>query len=239
MAKITPGTTLKEAMKNPMAKDMLEKLMLALRLPTEALEKPAVANLKLSALTTFTLGLLDKKTVQTICNMFNLEQDAIITDEGVLEPKWWKEAVIYQIYPRSFYDSNGDGIGDLNGITEKLDYLKDLGVTAIWCSPFYDSPNDDNGYDIRDYKKIMAEFGTMEDFDTMLAEIHKRGMKLVIDLVVNHTSDEHEWFKEACKSRIILITIIIFGRMQRMRVKPRRITGFRFSRAPLGIIMKI
>ena len=88
MAKITPGTTLKEAMKNPMAKDMLEKLMLALRLPTEALEKPAVANLKLSALTTFTLGLLDKKTVQTICNMFNLEQDAIITDEGVLEPKW-------------------------------------------------------------------------------------------------------------------------------------------------------
>lgn len=201
MAKITPGTTLKEAMKNPMAKDMLEKLMLALRLPTEALEKPAVANLKLSALTTFTLGLLDKKTVQTICNMFNLEQDAIITDEGVLEPKWWKEAIIYQIYPRSFYDSNGDGIGDLNGITEKLDYLKDLGVTAIWCSPFYDSPNDDNGYDIRDYKKIMAEFGTMEDFDTMLAEIHKRGMKLVIDLVVNHTSDEHEWFKEACKSK--------------------------------------
>lgn len=149
MAKITPDTTLKEAMKNPMAKDMLEKLMLALRLPTEALEKPAVANLKLSALTTFTLGLLDKKTVQTICNMFNLEQDAIITDEGVLEPKWWKEAIIYQIYPRSFYDSNGDGIGDLNGITEKLDYLKDLGVTAIWCSPFYDSPNDDNGYDIR------------------------------------------------------------------------------------------
>mgnify|MGYP001024653746 FL=1 len=201
MAKITPGTTLKEAMKNPMAKDMLEKLMLALRLPTEALEKPAVANLKLSALTTFTLGLLDKKTFQTIFNMFNLEQDAIITDEGVLEPKWWKEAVIYQIYPRSFYDSNGDGIGDLNGITEKLDYLKDLGVTAIWCSPFYDSPNDDNGYDIRDYKKIMAEFGTMEDFDTMLAEIHKRGMKLVIDLVVNHTSDEHEWFKEACKSK--------------------------------------
>lgn len=201
MAKITPGTTLKEAMKNPMAKDMLEKLMLALRLPTEALEKPAVANLKLSALTTFTLGLLDKKTVQTICNMFNLEQDAIITDEGVLEPKWWKEAIIYQIYPRSFYDSNGDGIGDLNGITEKLDYLKDLGVTAIWCSPFYDSPNDDNGYDIRDYKKIMAEFGTMEDFDAMLAEIHKRGMKLIIDLVVNHTSDEHKWFKEACKSK--------------------------------------
>ena len=115
--------------------------------------------------------------------------------------KWWKEAVIYQIYPRSFYDSNGDGIGDLNGIRQKLDYLQDLGVTAIWCSPFYDSPNDDNGYDIRDYQKIMAEFGTMEDFDKLLDEIHARGMKLIIDLVVNHTSDEHKWFQEALKSK--------------------------------------
>ncbi|MBQ3904779.1 MAG: hypothetical protein II744_07355 [Eubacterium sp.] len=115
--------------------------------------------------------------------------------------KWWKEAVIYQIYPRSFKDSNGDGIGDLNGIYEKLDYLQELGVTAVWCSPFYDSPNDDNGYDIRDYRKIMDEFGTMEDFDRLLNEMHKRGMKLIVDLVVNHTSDEHEWFKEALKSK--------------------------------------
>ena len=118
-----------------------------------------------------------------------------------MDKKWWKEAVIYQIYPRSFYDSNGDGIGDLNGIRQKLDYLQDLGVTAIWCSPFYDSPNDDNGYDIRDYQKIMAEFGTMEDFDKLLDEIHARGMKLIIDLVVNHTSDEHKWFQEALKGK--------------------------------------
>lgn len=201
MLKITPETTLKEAMENPMAKDMLEKLMLAARLPVETLNKGFAEKLKMKHLSTFTLGLLDKKTVQTVCDMFNLEKDGIITDEGILEPKWWKEAVIYQIYPRSFFDSNGDGIGDLQGIIQKLDYLQELGVTALWCSPFYDSPNDDNGYDIRDYKKIMAEFGTMEDFDLMLSEIHKRNMKLIIDLVVNHTSDEHEWFEQAKQSR--------------------------------------
>ena len=202
MIKITPNTTLKNAMVNPMAKDIIEKLMLALRLPTDLPNKSNVfGNLKFKALTTFTAGLLDKNTVQTICDMLNLEVDEVITDEGEMTEKWWKEAIIYQIYPRSFYDSNGDGIGDLKGITEKLDYLKKLGVTAIWCSPFYDSPNDDNGYDIRDYQKIMAEFGTMDDFDTLLEEVHKRGMKLIIDLVVNHTSDEHEWFKEAQKSK--------------------------------------
>ncbi len=118
------------------------------------------------------------------------------------EPRaWWKEAVVYQIYPRSFADSNGDGIGDLNGITAHLDYLHELGVDVIWVSPFYKSPNDDNGYDISDYRAIMDEFGTMEDFDRMLAGIHERGMRLVIDLVVNHSSDEHPWFVESRKSR--------------------------------------
>ena len=116
-------------------------------------------------------------------------------------PTWWKEAVVYQIYPRSFKDSNGDGIGDLKGITSKLDYIKGLGVTVVWLSPHYDSPNADNGYDIRDYRKVMTEFGTMADFDTMLAEIKKRHMRLIIDLVVNHTSDEHRWFVESRKSK--------------------------------------
>jgi len=116
-------------------------------------------------------------------------------------PTWWKEAVVYQIYPRSFKDSNGDGIGDLKGITSKLDYIKGLGVDVIWLSPHYDSPNADNGYDIRDYRKVMTEFGTMADFDTMLAEIKKRHMRLIIDLVVNHTSDEHRWFVESRKSK--------------------------------------
>ncbi|MEZ2577122.1 glycoside hydrolase family 13 protein [Buttiauxella ferragutiae] len=114
---------------------------------------------------------------------------------------WWKEAVAYQIYPRSFKDSNGDGIGDLNGITEKLDYLKDLGIDLIWICPMYKSPNDDNGYDISDYQEIMAEFGTMADFDHLLEQVHARGMRLIIDLVVNHTSDEHPWFLESRSSR--------------------------------------
>ena len=114
---------------------------------------------------------------------------------------WWKNSVIYQIYPRSFADSNGDGIGDIKGITQHLDYLKELGVDVIWLSPVYQSPNDDNGYDISDYQAIMEDFGTMEDFDEMLSEMHKRGIKLVMDLVVNHTSDEHPWFVESRKSK--------------------------------------
>ncbi|MDO4327741.1 MAG: alpha-glucosidase [Lachnospiraceae bacterium] len=117
-----------------------------------------------------------------------------------MEKKWWKESVVYQIYPRSFCDSNGDGIGDIKGITSKLDYLKELGIDVIWLSPVYQSPNDDNGYDISDYQAIMKEFGTMEDFDEMLAAAHDRGIKLVMDLVVNHTSDEHRWFIESRKS---------------------------------------
>jgi oligo-1,6-glucosidase len=115
--------------------------------------------------------------------------------------RWWKETVVYQIYPRSFKDSNGDGIGDLKGITEKLNYLKLLGIGVIWLSPIYQSPNDDNGYDISDYQNIMDEFGTMQDFDELLKEAHKRDIKIIMDLVVNHTSDEHVWFTESRKSK--------------------------------------
>lgn len=118
-----------------------------------------------------------------------------------MEKAWWKECVVYQIYPRSFCDSNGDGVGDLNGITGKLGYLKDLGVDVIWLSPVYQSPNDDNGYDISDYQAIMEEFGTMEDFDRMLYTAHELGLKIMMDLVVNHTSDEHVWFRQSRKSR--------------------------------------
>ena len=118
-----------------------------------------------------------------------------------MERKWWKESVVYQIYPRSFMDSNGDGIGDIKGITSKLDYLKELGSDVIWLSPVYQSPNDDNGYDISDYQAIMQEFGNMEDFDEMLAAAHERGIKIMMDLVVNHTSDEHRWFVESRKSK--------------------------------------
>ncbi|MBC1976314.1 alpha-glucosidase [Listeria booriae] len=114
---------------------------------------------------------------------------------------WWKQSVVYQIYPKSFNDSNGDGIGDIQGIIEKLDYLKKLGIDVIWLSPIYDSPQDDNGYDIRDYRKIFAQYGDMESFDRLLQEVHARNMKLVMDLVVNHTSDEHEWFEASRTSK--------------------------------------
>jgi oligo-1,6-glucosidase len=118
-----------------------------------------------------------------------------------MKKTWWKESVVYQIYPRSFADSNGDGIGDLRGIISKLDYLKKLGIDVIWLSPVYKSPNDDNGYDISDYQNIMDEFGTMSDWEELLAEVHNRGMKLIMDLVVNHSSDEHQWFIESKKSK--------------------------------------
>lgn len=114
---------------------------------------------------------------------------------------WWKESVVYQIYPRSFCDSNGDGVGDIRGIISKLDYLQRLGIDVIWLSPVYESPNDDNGYDISNYRGIMKEFGTMADFDEMLCEAHKRGIKIMMDLVVNHSSDEHSWFVESKKSK--------------------------------------
>ncbi len=118
-----------------------------------------------------------------------------------IKREWWKEAVVYQIYPRSFQDSNGDGIGDLRGIINRLDYIKSLGIDVVWLNPIYSSPNDDMGYDISDYRNIMEEFGSMEDFDELLAGMHQRGIKVVLDLVVNHTSDEHEWFKQSRSSR--------------------------------------
>ena len=124
-----------------------------------------------------------------------------LSPQTLITRRWWKEAVVYQIYPRSFQDSNGDGIGDLPGITSRLDYIAGLGVDVIWLSPHFDSPNADNGYDIRDYRKVMAEFGTMADFDLLLAEVKKRGMRLIIDLVVNHSSDEHVWFAESRASK--------------------------------------
>ena len=115
--------------------------------------------------------------------------------------KWWQRSVVYQIYPRSFQDSNGDGIGDLRGITSRLEYIRELGADAIWLSPVYKSPNDDNGYDISDYQDIMTEFGTMADFDEMLEKAHSLGLRIVMDLVVNHSSDEHKWFIESRSSK--------------------------------------
>src|SRR5690625_2520591 len=149
---------------------------------------------------------------------------------------WWKEAVAYQIYPRSFKDSNGDGIGDIQGVISKLDYLKDLGIDVIWMSPIYQSPNDDNGYDISDYKAISPEFGTMEDFDELLEEVHARGMKLIMDLVINHTSDEHPWFMNHAHQKIIHIEIITFGIL--VKTGKSRTTGNLFLVDLLGSMTK-
>lgn len=137
-----------------------------------------------------------------ICLMLTFTQGYAQQASGMSgKPTWWKEAVVYQLYPRSFKDSDGDGIGDLKGIISKLDYLKSLGIDAVWINPIFSSPNDDNGYDISDYRNIMKEFGTMQDFDELLAGLHKRNIKLVLDMVLNHSSDEHEWFKQAKSSR--------------------------------------
>src|SRR5690606_9097417 len=129
--------------------------------------------------------------------LLNQHRDIPASGTGDARQEWWKDAVFYQVYPRSFMDGDGDGVGDLAGILSRLDYLEDLGVDAVWLSPIYDSPNDDNGYDIRDYRAIMAEFGTMDDLERLIEELHRRGMKLIMDLVINHTSDEHPWFQQA------------------------------------------
>ena len=138
--------------------------------------------------------------IETNRSEVNSNRTQTVSSE-IPDRKWWKEAVVYQIYPRSFKDTNGDGVGDLRGIIEKLDYIKSLGVTAVWLNPIYESPNDDNGYDVSNYREIMKDFGTMADFDELVKGLHERNIKLVMDIVVNHSSDEHEWFKQSRSSR--------------------------------------
>ncbi len=195
---ITYNSTLNEVYNTAVGHDAIAKLLLQLGVDEDAFRK--LGWVKLKHLKLLTKSKVDSSFYKTLTDLINIENDKVEPSISSIEPTWWKEATIYQIYPRTFCDSNGDGIGDIPGIIGKLDYLQDLGVKALWLSPIYDSPNDDNGYDIRDYYKIMDEFGTMKDFDKLLDELHKRDMKLIMDLVVNHTSDEHKWFKEALKN---------------------------------------
>lgn len=139
--------------------------------------------------------------ISSSCNSAGVKDQTVRAVKDSSDKKWWKEAVVYQVYPRSFKDSDGDGVGDLKGIISKLDYIKSLGVDAVWLNPVYSSPNDDNGYDVSDYRNIMKDFGTMEDFNALLSGMHERNIKLVMDVVVNHSSDEHEWFKQSRSSR--------------------------------------
>ena len=197
MKKLTLDSRIGDLYKTAVGHDALYKVLLQLNLSESVITNPVVSSLKLRTVANLTKKQLGPDFFDALLHLVNMENDDIIPKKGNIVPAWWKEAVFYQIYPRSFYDTNQDGFGDLRGIIEKLDYLKDLGITALWLSPIYDSPNDDNGYDIRDYHQIMKEFGTMDDFDELLSEVHQRDMKLIMDLVVNHTSDEHEWFKKA------------------------------------------
>ena len=194
---LTRDSRIGEIYATPIGHDIIHTLLLQTGLPEKAVANPVVRRLSLRALQKLAPGRLDDSLVDSLLGLLNHETQTPPAPTGGITRKWWKEAVAYQIYPRSFADSNGDGVGDLRGIREKLPYLKELGVNLLWLSPVYDSPNDDNGYDIRDYRKIMAEFGTMEDFDALLAEAHANGMKLIMDLVVNHTSDEHPWFQSS------------------------------------------
>jgi oligo-1,6-glucosidase len=194
---LTKKSRIKDIYANPIGRDIIDRVALQLNINKKVITNPIIGNMRLKTLPKLLKGKLKEGFVDVMLTLLNTEQETALSDVGEIQKAWWKEAVFYQIYPRSFKDSNGDGIGDLQGIINKLDYIKDLGIDAIWLSPIYDSPNDDNGYDIRDYHKVMAEFGTMEDFEELLLEVHKRDMRLIMDLVVNHTSDEHEWYQKA------------------------------------------
>lgn len=200
----TKESKLRHVLRNPIGADLFHTLLSEMGLVhlKEIIFNPITHHLRLKHLPILLKGMIDMDAVDVICHKMNHYSDEILSpDHDEIEETWWKEGVCYQIYPRSFKDSNGDGIGDLGGIIEKLDYLYDLGIDILWLSPIYDSPNDDNGYDIRDYHAIMKEFGTMDDFDRLLKELHQRDMRLIMDLVINHTSDEHQWFLESKKSK--------------------------------------
>jgi oligo-1,6-glucosidase len=188
---------IREICAHPLGRDIVEKLLLELGKPAWLVDNPIVGNMSLGGIKKFMPRRLGPGFISTLLDLLNSEPDAPADNPVTPRPAWWKEAVFYQIYPRSF-GKNGTSCV-LRGILSKLDYLRDLGVDAVWLSPVYDSPNDDNGYDIRDYYKILPEFGAMEDMDALIAGLHERGMKLVMDLVVNHTSDEHPWFKAALR----------------------------------------
>lgn len=193
---ITRDSRMDEILNNPIGRDILGRLSQYANIDLSMIDNAMVRRVRLSALPRLSGGKVDLALVDALTELLN-QADGEVPPKKSNAPAWWKESIIYQIYPRSFQDSNHDGIGDLRGIIDRLDYLQTLGVTALWLSPVYDSPNDDNGYDIRDYRKIMTEFGTMADIEALIAALHERGMRLIMDMVLNHTSDEHAWFEQS------------------------------------------
>ncbi len=195
--KVSRESKLGEVFKTPSGHDLLARLFYSLGMDESIIEKTIIKNIKLKSLKYLTFNKFNDEAIDAFVDLLNCFDFKENDEECTIKQAWWKEAVFYEIYPRSFKDSNDDGIGDIKGIISKLDYLKELGVNALWICPFYDSPNADNGYDIRDYKKIMSEFGTMEDVDCLIKQAHEKDIKIIIDLVMNHTSDEHEWFRKS------------------------------------------
>lgn len=197
--KISINSKIKDLISLPIGHDVIFRLFLQTGFSFSLLKNPLILNIKLKHLASIVKNKVPIAFFESIINLVNSELEQPLEDDSPIKKAWWKEAVFYQIYPRSFKDSNGDGIGDIQGIISQLDTLKDLGIDCLWLSPIYDSPNDDNGYDIRAYRNIMQEFGTMEDVEKLISELKKRDMKIIMDLVVNHTSDEHPWFQAALK----------------------------------------
>lgn len=195
--KINYQSKIKDVLALPIGHDVLNRLFIQTGLPFFLLKNPLFLNTKIKTLMRLTKKQLPVSFYRTVVNLVNSTLEQPLEDQPPIVKAWWKEAVFYQIYPRSFMDINHDGIGDIQGIISKLDVLKDLGIDGLWLSPIYDSPNDDNGYDIRNYHEILADFGTMADVEELLVELKKRDMKIIMDLVVNHTSDEHPWFQAA------------------------------------------
>lgn len=223
---LTYDSTVGELYASPVGHDALARVLLQLGLPEKTVTNRTVSGMKLRTVAGLTKKRFGTDFFDALLHLVNSEGDVPYASKEAVTPKWWKEAVFYQIYPRSFCDSNGDGIGDLKGIIRKLPYLKKLGVDALWLSPVYDSPNDDNGYDIRDYDKIMEEFGTMEDFEELLSQTHRRGMRLIMDLVINHTSDEHKWYRQAKKPDSPYRDYYFFRKDDGSRTPPNNWTSF-------------
>ncbi|MCL2378204.1 MAG: alpha-glucosidase [Defluviitaleaceae bacterium] len=203
---------------HPLGRDIVDKLLLQLGRPEWSLDK--VSGLRLKTLKRIAGRKVGPEFFNAVLDLLNSEPDIPSNEEAFPSPAWWKEAVFYQVYPRSFtYDG-------LKGIINKLDYLRELGINAVWLSPVYDSPNDDNGYDIRDYYSIMPEFGNMREMDALISGLHRRGMKLVMDLVINHTSDEHPWFQDALHNPNSPYRDFYFFRKGRGNQPPNNWTSF-------------
>ncbi len=220
------NSTIKQILNHPIGNDIIDRLLLKLNVNKILVDNILVQQLTLTHLKLLSFHYINDDFINTICDLLNQSAGETIIPTNVESRAWWKEAIFYQIYPRSFFDTDGDGLGDLSGIIKKLPYLQQLGVTAIWLSPIYDSPMDDMGYDIRDYKKIFSPFGTMEQFDQLLDEVHRLGMRLIMDLIVNHTSDEHDWFTRALHGEVPYTDFYISKPGDGGKIPPNNWTSF-------------